>query len=60
VPLEAAGGAGPLRWLADGKPLPQAAPRQELYWAPVGVGFARLTVVDAAGRSAHAMVRLQP
>ena len=60
VPLEAAGGRGPLRWLADGKPLPQSAPRQELFWTPTGVGFARLTVVDAAGRSAHATVRLEP
>jgi len=60
VPLEAAGGRGPLRWLADGRPLPQSAPRQELFWTLAGVGFARLTVVDAAGRSAHATVRLQP
>jgi penicillin-binding protein 1C len=60
VPLEAAGGRGPLRWLADGKPLPQGTPRQELFWAPAGIGFARLTVVDTAGRSAHATVRLQP
>jgi penicillin-binding protein 1C len=60
VPLEAAGGRGPLRWLADGRPLAQSAPRQELFWTPAGVGFARLTVVDAAGRSAHATVRFQP
>ncbi len=60
VPLEAAGGNGPLRWLADGKPLPPRVPRQELFWAPPGVGFARLTVIDAAGRSANATVRLQP
>jgi len=60
VPLEAAGGSGPLRWLADGKPLPPRVPRQELFWTPAGIGFARLTVVDAAGRSAHANVRLEP
>jgi penicillin-binding protein 1C len=60
VPLEAAGGSAPLRWLADGKPLPQAPPRRELFWDPDGVGFARLTVIDAAGRSAHATVRLEP
>ena len=28
--------------------------------APVGIGFTRLTVIDAAGRSAHATVRLEP
>jgi penicillin-binding protein 1C len=60
VPLEASGGRGPLRWLADGRPLPQGDPRRELYWNPAGVGFAQLTVIDAAGRSAHATVRLEP
>jgi len=60
VPLEAAGGHGPLRWLADGKPLPQGEPRRELFWNPDGVGFTRLMVIDAAGRSAHATVRLEP
>jgi penicillin-binding protein 1C len=60
VPLEAAGGTGQLRWLADGKPLPQGQPRKELFWTPGGIGFSRLTVIDAAGRSAHATVRLEP
>jgi penicillin-binding protein 1C len=60
VPLEAAGGAGPLRWLADGRPLSPAAPRRALYWNPSGAGFARLTVIDTAGHSAHATVRLEP
>ncbi len=60
VPLEASGGRGPLRWLADGRPLPPGAPRHELFWSPDGVGFTRLTVIDAAGRSAHATVRLEP
>jgi penicillin-binding protein 1C len=60
VPLEAAGGSGTLRWLADGKPLPQGEPRRELFWTPAGIGFAQLTVIDSAGRSAHATVRLQP
>jgi penicillin-binding protein 1C len=60
VPLEAAGGRGPLRWLADGRPLPPGQPRRTLFWSPQGVGFARLTVIDAAGRSAQATVRLEP
>ena len=58
LPLEAAGGTGELRWLADDKPLPPAAPRRTLYWQPKGVGFVRLTVIDAAGESAHADIRL--
>jgi penicillin-binding protein 1C len=60
VPLEAAGGSAPLHWLADGRPLPPGPPHKELFWNPAGVGFVRLTVIDDAGRSAHATVRLEP
>ncbi len=60
LPLEAAGGNGPLRWLVDGRPLPPAQPRRTLYWQPAGIGFVRLTVIDAKGRSARATVRLAP
>jgi penicillin-binding protein 1C len=60
LPLEAAGGKRPLRWLVDGRPLPPAAPRRPIYWQPEGVGFARLTVIDGDGRSAHSTVRLSP
>jgi len=60
VPLEASGGRAPLHWLADGRPLPQSQPRHESYWSPAGVGFTQLTVIDGAGRSAHATVRLEP
>jgi penicillin-binding protein 1C len=58
VPLEAAGGRGPLRWLIDGRPLPPGAPHRTLYWQPEGAGFVRLTVIDANGRGARATVRL--
>jgi penicillin-binding protein 1C len=58
LPLEAAGGKGPLRWLVDGRPLPPAQPRRTPYWQPGEFGFARLTVIDAAGHSARATVRL--
>ena len=60
LPLEAAGGKRPLRWLVDGKPLPSAEPRRPIYWQPEGIGFARLTVIDGDGRSAHSTVRLSP
>jgi penicillin-binding protein 1C len=60
LPLEAAGGRGPLRWLVDGRPIAPQAPRQPLYWRPDGPGFAQLTVIDAQGRSARATVRLAP
>ena len=60
LPLEAAGGVGQLRWLVDGTPLPAAGPRRPIYWQPAGLGFARLTVIDADGHSARATVRLAP
>jgi penicillin-binding protein 1C len=60
LPLEAAGGRSPLRWLIDGRPLPPGPPRRPLYWQPDGLGFAQLTVIDAKGRSARATVRLVP
>jgi penicillin-binding protein 1C len=60
VPLEATGGRGPLRWLVDGRPLAMGQPRRTLYWRPDGLGFARLTIIDADGRSSRATVRLTP
>ena len=60
LPLEAAGGNGQLRWVVDGRPLPPAKPRRTLFWRPGGMGFIRLTVIDGAGRSARATVRLVP
>lgn len=58
LPLEAVGGKGPFRWLIDGKPLPLGEPRRPVYWRPDGIGFARVTVIDAAGNSASSSVRL--
>jgi penicillin-binding protein 1C len=60
LPLEAAGGKRPLHWLVDGRPLPPALPFRPIYWQPDGIGFARLTVIDGDGRSAHSTVRLSP
>jgi penicillin-binding protein 1C len=64
LPLEAAGGSGQLRWLADDRPLPLGnpggKPRRTLFWRPGGLGFIRLTVIDGRGRSARATVRLVP
>jgi penicillin-binding protein 1C len=60
LPLDAAGGKRPLRWLVDGKPLPSTPPRRPVYWQPEGAGFARLTVIDGEGRAAHSTVRLSP
>ncbi len=60
VRLEVEGGERPFRWLVDGRPLPSPAWRRTAAWQPAGEGFARLTVLDARGRSAEAMVRISP
>jgi penicillin-binding protein 1C len=56
--LKAAGGTAPFTWLVDGKPVAADARRRDSFWTPGGRGFARLTVLDAAGRSASATVRI--
>jgi penicillin-binding protein 1C len=58
VRLEVEGGERPFRWLVDGRPLPSPAWRRTAVWQPAGEGFARLTVLDARGRSAEATVRV--
>jgi penicillin-binding protein 1C len=60
VRLEVSGGKAPYRWLVDGRPLPAEQPRRPVYWQPDGVGFAKLAVIDAEGRSARSTVRLSP
>ena len=52
VPLQADGGAGQLRWLIDGKPLPVDKFAKDQAWRPNGPGVPRVTVVDSEGRSA--------
>jgi penicillin-binding protein 1C len=55
--LKAAGGVPPFRWLIDGRPLPPER-RRESAWPAPGPGFARVTVMDGAGATASARVRL--
>lgn len=54
----AAEGRGKLDWYADGSPLPRNAAGDPL-WKPPGPGFYDIRVVDTAGRTAHAKVRLR-
>ena len=56
LPLKAQGGRPPLRWIVNGVPLSdEASP----WWTPDDEGFARITVVDADGRSDTAQIRLK-
>jgi penicillin-binding protein 1C len=57
--LVARGGRRPLRWLVDGRPLASSPLRRDADWADPGAGQARITVIDAAGRTATARVWLR-
>ncbi len=56
VPLEAEGGQRPLVWLVNDRPLPAGGPARTVEWRPDGRGFARITVIDAAGDAASVAV----
>ncbi|MBA2126469.1 penicillin-binding protein 1C [Hyphomicrobium methylovorum] len=57
--LKADGGALPLTWLIDGVPIASDAHSREADWQPGGAGFAKLTVIDANGRTDRVSVRLR-
>ncbi|KQT78280.1 penicillin-binding protein 1C [Methylobacterium sp. Leaf466] len=56
--LKALGGVPPLTWMANGLPVADSARRQSA-WVPDGAGFARISVMDAAGASDSVVVRLE-
>jgi penicillin-binding protein 1C len=58
VLLRAAGGARPLVFLVDGAAVPSAAALREARWMPAGPGFYHVTVLDAEGHAAKAVVRV--
>ena len=57
--LKAEGGALPLTWMVDGRPIPSASHRRGAVWEPDGRGFVKLTVTDARGRVDRASIRLR-
>jgi penicillin-binding protein 1C len=57
--LKAEGGVLPLRWLVNGVPLGGLEMRRQTAWAPDGAGFARVSVMDAAGATDSVLVRLE-
>ncbi|MGE0005141.1 MAG: penicillin-binding protein 1C [Parvibaculaceae bacterium] len=56
--LKAMGGAPPFTWFADGVPIVIGEPRRETAWEKPAKGFARLSVIDARGRTASVQVRV--
>jgi penicillin-binding protein 1C len=57
--LTARGGALPLRWLVNGKPIDSTPFRRQAEWTPDGKGATRVTVIDGLGRSASTSVWLK-
>jgi penicillin-binding protein 1C len=57
--LVAEGGARPLRWLVNGRPVAAPAGAREAFWRADGDGFVRVTVVDADGNSASVEARIR-
>jgi penicillin-binding protein 1C len=58
IPLKIIGAAGPLTILVDGMPV-SAQMRGSLFFRPAGPGFARVTVIDAAGAADSVRVRFE-
>ena len=57
--LRAEGGHGALFWTVDGAPLARGKmDGRRALWTPEGPGYSRVTVIDADGKSASAMIRL--
>lgn len=56
--LKALGGVPPLTWMVNSLPVEVSARRQS-EWKPDGAGFARISVLDAAGGSDSVVVRIE-
>ena len=59
IQLRAEGGVLPLTWLIDGAPLLSEPHRRDAAWQPQSRGFARVTVIDARGRTDRAVIRIR-
>jgi penicillin-binding protein 1C len=53
------GGTAPFTWMADGVPVAVSLGGRETMLPALGKGFVTLSVIDSAGRSARAKVRLR-
>ncbi len=57
--LKAQGGALPLTWLVNGRPINSSGHRRSAMFTPQGRGFVKLSVIDARGRVDRVTVRLR-
>jgi penicillin-binding protein 1C len=59
VVVKAEGGALPLTWLVDGVPIESDPGRREAELPAAGLGFHKLSVIDAKGRADRVTIRLK-
>jgi penicillin-binding protein 1C len=60
IPLKAAGGERPLRWVVDGRPVATVGASDDVgLFKPDGPGFSSLAVIDASGKTVTETVRLR-
>ena len=59
IVLKAEGGTLPLTWLVDDEPVGSAPHARDFAWTPLGRGFLKLSVIDAAGRVDRVVVRVK-
>ena len=59
VSLKVYGGTPPFTWLADGIPIATGEFRRDTFWEQAAKGFARLSVIDAKGKTASARIRVE-
>ncbi len=57
--LKVNGGVAPFTWLIDGVPILAEEQRRDAFWDGPGRGFARLSVIDATGKTATARIRIE-
>ena len=57
--LKVYGGTPPFTWLADGIPIAEREFRRDAFWDQPAHGFARLSVIDAKGKTATARIRVE-
>lgn len=57
--LKGQGGAPPYTWMVNGARIGDPSLRREAHWRPDGAGFARISVIDAAGATDTVLVRLE-
>ena len=59
IVLRAEGGVLPLTWLVDGRRIASRKNRRTVEWRPQSKGFARVSVIDALGRTDRVTIRLR-